>query len=241
MPENRPIKKPKVIPLDDQDAPPDFDPAIALTRLVLGGAVEGMDQLVDQLKQWEGQTQAELEAINTEELEEIDRLRYALIGFVFESQVRLREEFAKIDRDNSFLNGLLEITDNPILRPLHDGIDQLSKRIEADINRWVHLGQAEEQQSRAVARQTIDNVMEDVIDYLARNPDVRDLIQQQSVGIMGNAVDNVRTATTSGDELLERIARRIFGRAPRTELRQQQLPPGQNNRQVPPGPNNGDR
>ena len=51
-----------------------------------------------------------------------------------------------------------------------------------------------------------------MLDYLAQKPEVRDLVQQQSVGVAGELVRSLRTRSTDMDSYLEDRANAILGR-----------------------------
>ncbi|MDX1416435.1 MAG: hypothetical protein R3293_19705, partial [Candidatus Promineifilaceae bacterium] len=76
----------------------EFDPLRALTSLLLGGAIEGTSQLVRRLETYEAEVRRQeaeraAEAHETDsvpEEDELDRLRYAFVGFVLDAQDTFR-------------------------------------------------------------------------------------------------------------------------------------------------------
>jgi hypothetical protein len=56
--------------------------------------------------------------------------------------------------------------------------------------------------------------MTEVMTQLAQKPEVRELLQQQSMSLAGEVVGEVRQRTASTDALLERLARAILRRSP---------------------------
>jgi len=57
-----------------------------------------------------------------------------------------------------------------------------------------------------------------VIDHLAENPEIRELVAQQSMGMAEDIVDGVRARTVSADTLIERVVRGLLNRPPREQL-----------------------
>jgi hypothetical protein len=68
-----------------------------------------------------------------------------------------------------------------------------------------------------------DHVLPVIIDDLAHDPRVRDLVLEQSKGSMGEAAHNVRSATAQADDRIEHAFRRLVGpkRGPNPESAQQ--------------------
>jgi hypothetical protein len=102
-------------------------------------------------------------------------------------------------------------------QPLHHGYDQCAARGQAIVERWIDAGRAAEQRSRALARQAAfdgtDEAMDEVIGILAEKPEVRDLVTQQTVGMAGELVGEVRERGAAADTFWERRLRRLLRRA----------------------------
>ena len=94
----RPIAPAEVI----GDVPPDsarFDTAAALLRLLVGGALVGMDELRVRLERWQEATQASAQTVHQTmrtmpPRTTSDALRYTLVGMLFETETRMRRGFA---------------------------------------------------------------------------------------------------------------------------------------------------
>ena len=86
----------------------------------------------------------------------------------------------------------------------------------------VDEGRAEEQNGRLLAGMTVQEVIDEFINYISDNEElaelVRDQIGQQSIGMAGVVVDNSRRLTSTADNLLEGIVRRILRMRSREEL-----------------------
>jgi hypothetical protein len=59
-----------------------------------------------------------------------------------------------------------------------------------------------------------ERVLPAVIDDLAADPKIRDMVVEQSRGVIGEATDNLREGTASADDRVEILARRLLRREP---------------------------
>jgi hypothetical protein len=83
-------------------------------------------------------------------------------------------------------------------------------------------GRVEEQKAKLLAGETIDELIDQVVDTVAESPELTDMIVsivgQQGKGVVGVAGENARSLTVIADSATERFVRRLFGRKPRQEL-----------------------
>jgi hypothetical protein len=63
-------------------------------------------------------------------------------------------------------------------------------------------------------------VIDEVLDYMAKNPEVRQLIEQQGMSMADTAVGEVRERTATADMWIERIARSLLHRPASEETTQ---------------------
>jgi hypothetical protein len=93
-------------------------------------------------------------------------------------------------------------------------------RIKA--NQLIEEGELETQKGRVLATGAITELIAEIMDELAENPDlqefVQDLVGQQGVGMATSAVDNVRSVALTADDAAEGLVRWLFRRTPRREL-----------------------
>ena len=209
---------------------PDFDALRALTSLLVGGAIEGTSQLTARLRQYQEairQEAAEIgeesdEAVATDE-DELVRLRYALVGFIFDAQAALRRNvslWAKLaDRSTRITNRVTQpVTNSFLFSPVRRRYNGLIRRGEESLARWIEDGRIEEPPSRQLARMTYVELVDEFIDQLAKNPQLQSVITQQSIGVASDMRDEVRERTVTADNLMEGLVRRILRRTPRAEL-----------------------
>jgi hypothetical protein len=233
----------------------------SLTRLILGGAEVGLDELLRLLQVWEAETarlQAEtahLQSENTHlqadaakllaegelqapgssegqaltgELSEkhADRLRYAFIGWLFESEAALLRRASLLGRPEGAATRWMRLwarpaaalQGSPLFSPFRGRLDRWAARGEREVRRWIALGREEEAHSRLLARVAFDKTVDEYIEYLTTNPEVKDLVQMQSTGLANEVIEEVRERTVSADTFLEGLARSLLHRLPRRQL-----------------------
>jgi hypothetical protein len=217
-----------------------------ISRLAIGGISIGIDNLQNRLNKWEDQaaispsdqrmlkTHADryplpqsstqiIPANDTVDDTNLDLVRYALIGLIFESQYQVQSSyktFKKVGKlsgrlSSPFLN-TLEST--KVLSPARSRYNRLVSRGEQEVNRWITLGRSEHIRSRQMAEIAFDDTLESSVQYLAESPDIQDLVQSQGIGLASEVVDEVRERTISADTVLEGVFRAILRRKPRSEL-----------------------
>ena len=200
----------------------------AITRLLVGGALEDWDEFFSHLKTWEEEiTTARSQQGRVIDLGQTDPatdLRYAMIGLLFEGQDRV------LRRSKKALGLAWQVTESfwaPLLNragtargldPARDRYERLVQRGQEVTNRWVDRGWQEESHSRELARTAAEQSFDFSMDMLGQAPALEQLIRDQSVGLTQTAVDEARSRTVSGDLIAEQYARRILRRTPRQDL-----------------------
>jgi hypothetical protein len=215
-------------------AEPSFDFLDALTRLVVGALLEAPDELSRRLQIWEAEA-AQQVAENVEAAEsatavsppitesDTHLLRYALAGMLLEGPAHARRGASLVGKVALSIGGsanrrLRPFTHNRLTQPLHQRYDQLADHGETVVNRWIANGRSQSPASRALAREAVTHTIDDIIEHLAQNEEVRGLVQQQGVGLAADVVDGVRARTVTADDILEKIVRSFLKRPPREQL-----------------------
>ena len=219
------------------------------TRLVVGSALLGVDELARRASGWE-QLAAQAEAATTRALAPAQddpappdtpapapagetivipaadtaspadsQLGLAMIGWVFATQERLRQER---DPGKIFQAASAQVATTAaalIRESLGWGsADQKARAAAASDSRmqaWIARGRTEARHSRALARAALYEIVHDVIDALAEEPAIQDLIQSQSTTLAGEVLGEVRQRTISADIYVDSLSRRLFRRARR--------------------------
>ncbi|MCA9979947.1 MAG: hypothetical protein KDD89_03925 [Anaerolineales bacterium] len=218
---------------------PEFDPAEALTRVLIGLTVEGQRELIKRLQAWEEIAHSANDplAIQASDVA-ASQLRYALIGYLLETQAQARHSASKLlelidvsSRLALTTINLMLVTVRPAsnrlltsryVQPRYDSatnrFDYLVARGERELRRWTARGQLEDMPSRAMGRHAVLDSIDEFIDYLSKNDQIAQLVQEQSVGLAGEVVTEVREYSVSADNALESIVRRLLRRAPRPTI-----------------------
>jgi hypothetical protein len=117
------------------------------------------------------------------------------------------------DEAESYFDEAFAADEQPTpLDPLLKRLDDLLDAAGARVNRWAERGWVEEQHGRRMARQASVSVVDELLDYMARNPEVRELIEQQATSMAGVAVGEVRGRSETADLWIERLAHRVLRR-----------------------------
>ena len=202
----------------------------SITRLLVGGALVGWDELFSHLRAWEEEITAtraqEADVINAPPQDPATTMRFAMIGLLFESQERV------VKRSKKTLDLVWQVTESfwsPFLNraanarqldPARDRYENLVRRGEAVTRGWVDRGQDEEARSRQLARTAVQESFDTSMEELGQAPALEQLIRRQSAGLTQTAMDEARARTISGDLIAEHFARRILRRVPRNQLQE---------------------
>ena len=202
---------------------PAFDAIHSLTRLLVGGALEGSAEMARRLALWEAFLREEMgqDTAPTDQSPE-NLMRHALIGLLFEGEEQARRGLSQVwglqkRLAQTAVRTTRPITRSRLLNPLHRRLDSAAERGQAEMVRWIQRGQLEEPVSRELARLAFGEIVDEFIEHLAENQEVKELVQQQGVGLANEMVGQVRERTFTADTLVERIARAITRRSPRLE------------------------
>jgi len=202
-----------------------------LTRFLIGVLVLGSDELLQRLRA----AQREIEAngdVLTQRTQSDDKtaatlLRHLTIGLAMRGQRRIARAAYKgfrfsVSGGNRILGTLDRLTDNRFVRPLRNPVDSLLSNVDRELDLVITEGRLEEQNSRTLAQEGVDGIVDDLLVYISENPElddfIRRLIGQQSVGLAGVARDNTRQLSVTTDAALEGAVRRVLRLKPRKEM-----------------------
>ncbi len=200
-----------------------FDPAHGVTRLLVGVALEGTDELMRRLQRWE--TAARESAATTPNVNDTSQaaeFRYAMIGLLLEGETRVRQGIQRLEQATARATHRVTQTVDPNgwpapRSPLGRGLDRFLSRRQDDIAHWRDAGRQAEHEGRLTAREALSSSTHEVFGYMAQEPQVRDLIEQQGVTMASTALGAVRTRTATADRKVERFVRRALGMQPLEE------------------------
>jgi hypothetical protein len=192
----------------------------ASLRLLVGSALNGTDAYLLRLRRaQEAQESARPETIVIDENEAFrDRLKYLLLGILFEAPDTLQRGMERVEQTSSkvyqlFSNLVSPITNSRIFNPLRVRYDDVAARCEKVIDRLVMNGRIEEQNSRMLLQQkNLDDVVNEVLEYVLLRTEVMQIVQESGVGVAGGMVDEFRDQSASVDNLLEGKLKSLFKR-----------------------------
>lgn len=214
----------------------------SFTRLVVGGALVGWDELVSRINTWDEETRRAIDSqAEPREVIIIDGesntaqrrmtpepatklVRLALVGMLFETQTRIVERTTSTIRnaDLSSSRALTPISQwagqSRIAKAAQKRFDTLVRRGETVTRRWIDRGRMEDTYSRQLVTTAAQDSFADSMEQLGQAPALQTLIRQQSAGLTQDALDEVRGRTVSGDLVLEGLMRSLLRRKPRRTL-----------------------
>jgi hypothetical protein len=202
------------------EEPADQDLKILL-RLLIGTAVEGNDEFRRRARLWQAGiniTDPSKVVISVEDESEAARLRYGLIGFLFQAIEAGQDSLSSLNTVSSrafrrVSRLFAPLTRSRLWRPVQANFDSYSEKGESIVNTWIKIGRREERLSRTLARQqAYEQMVNEVIDYVAQKPEIRDIVQQQSVGMAEEIVGEIRERSIEFDEMLEKRVNSILRR-----------------------------
>lgn len=190
-------------------------PTETLARLLVGAALLGLDGLATRSPVWEAAAGIERPAAGAVATDERDsgHFRHALIGWVFETEERLRPQGNPIQwlrtvATSAFAAGtsvVIDLLPLPRLRRNRSGQPQAEPSDE-ETRRWVRRGLAEAEPSRRFAQAALEDLVDSTIRYLARRPAVQEaLVELARSPAMDEAVAHI-AAGPAIERAVEHIA-----------------------------------
>jgi hypothetical protein len=206
---------------DGLDLEPERAPSVS--RFLVGLLLLGSDQLAQGLG---GARQLKTEALPEEETSS-EVLRYLALGLLARGQRRAGRRlrtvyYASVGTASWTYDKLNRWTDNRLLRPLRNPVEARLQGWWEEAAQIVEEGRREEQDSRAMAAESVQSVVENILDQVAEGEEVdrliMELVGQKSVSFASSLVDNVRTLTAAVDYALEGVLRKLLRRTARHAL-----------------------
>jgi hypothetical protein len=212
-------------------APLAFEDLQILTRFLSGAVILGGGELLQRLRYFQRLFDTDPHSLPTlaaaDEETTGDLLRYLALGMVARGQTRVARGLRQgahlsLAVSRSIVGGLDRLTDTGLARPLRRPVERRLKALGQEAAQIIDEGRLEEQNARYLATQTVGDVIDDLLDHLAENPEVADLIRTQigaqSAGLAGVVAENSRSVTVVGDYALEGLVRRLLRRTLRRDL-----------------------
>jgi hypothetical protein len=214
-----------------QQAEISVDDAQLVSRLVVGLLLFGGEELLLRLRSAQQRIEAggELAAGDVIPQDETmtEVLGYLALGMAMRGQRRLARMVKRgvrlsLNAAGWTLGALNRVTDNRLARPLRAPVERRMWGLVIDGQSAIQEGRQEVAVSRKVADETLGELVEEVIQTLAENPELTSAIQRvmvgQGAGLTGTMVGSARELSVSADDLTEGMVRRLLRRKPRGEL-----------------------
>ena len=190
----------------------------ATLRLVVGSALNGRDAYIQRLRLMQAaQASVKPEIIDIDESEDsLDQLRYLLLGVLFETPDLFQRGLMRAEKVSSKVYGLFSkilspFTNSWIFSPAKNRYDNAAARGEKVINRLIMKGRTEEQNSRLIIQQkAIDDLINDVLEYVVLNTEATQIIQEGGVGMAGGMLDEFREQSATVDSIVEQKLKSLF-------------------------------
>lgn len=202
-----------------------------VTRFLTGILLLGGDGFMHRLREVRGDLAGHSgfmdQSASVDEASTRELARYLAIGLTRRGQARLeqgvRRGFALSLGTASWAFGLVNrATDNWLMRPVRRPVESRLRRLDRESVRIIQEGKLEEHKSKLLAQETVSEIVDEVIDFVAENPDaaawIQDILAGQSVGLATAMRNNARQLTAASDGLAEAVVRRMLRRTPRQEL-----------------------
>ena len=217
-------ERPSSLPTDKQVTPLDLSQeGQPISRFLVGLLLLGSDQLVQGLGQAK---QPEADVLPGGETSG-DLLRHLAIGLLArgerEAGTSLRTVYYASVGTASWASQMLDRwTDNGLMRPFRRPIDVRIQRLGDQVAEVIEEGKREEQESRVLAAEGVQSLVENIFDQLAESEEmdrlIGELVGQKTVSYGTSLVDNMRTLTATADDTLEGVLRKLLRRTPRRAL-----------------------
>jgi hypothetical protein len=189
-----------------------FRTAILIT---LGGVLAGIDRL-SKIAQEENsdidnvEEGFDLSTSLADSVPENKRTRYLIIGGIVRSSqavYKLTSQTIQSASDiaHSMTDFLSPVTNSWLFRPIANRWQGIKENSQDIVEEWIEEGIRSEKSSLDLVHRTADRTAGDLIHMVAERPEVQDLVQQQSVGMVQEVTDELQGRTAAADSLLERI------------------------------------
>ena len=202
-------------------------------RAAIGAASLGIEELANRARAWDEETADEQSAavdecvaredeINKDvtgraEEPKIERRIYMMIGFTLEAADTVSLSAKRIDQlQQDLRDTLIPYIELMAETDFGNRIYEMSLvRFDNSVARWTEVGRRERARGKIIAKRALSELSSTGISTFAESPEVREMVRSQSTGLAMDVVDDVRQRTEAADQIVERIARKLFGRKPR--------------------------
>ncbi len=215
------------------------DPLTTLARLALGSVLVANEDFERRLREWDERAYEARQEQIREHAENARRfgqyaqrdsaplipsdplvaVRHVALGALVDTRRRLQGDgrpWVQIPKpvEDATAAVVHALEQSELLAPARQQFDAYVERGEEQVRYWEALGRREEQYSRLMTRTAVVTTVESTVTEVTRNPQVVELVQAQSVGILTEVLEEFRERVVALDILLRRFFGRLVGRAP---------------------------
>ena len=165
-----------------------FSISRSILRLVVGGAIQSISTVTEEMRRWESahpESQPVIEPIGGEpDTHAAAQMREAGIGLMFRSLETAQKgaSLALYSADmlsRRMLRPFKPLANSRLLGPLNRQFDALAARGQEELASMVRSGQLDEQRGREMAQDVFNKVVGEVVQNLSNNPQITVLIRTQ--------------------------------------------------------------
>lgn len=209
----------------------EFEKMQLLSRFLLGIALVGSDGFLSLLRDMQLDIQAAPDLIERTiapgSYTRSEAMRYLGIGLFVRGQKRIARGIrwgvqTSLSTAGWAFNRLNRAADNQLTRPVRRPLESQAESLARELRPIIEEGRFEEQNARLLAGETVSEMIDQILDFVANNPELQDfitdLIGHQSTSLASVVGDNARQLSVVSDNLAEGVMRGIFRRKPRREM-----------------------
>ena len=215
----------------EQDQDPDDDNLDLGLRFLVGLLAIGVDEAVLRLQKMQAKLDQDPDLWRVGIPAPGKTLRrqawYLGLGLIRRTQKRLRKDLHRVfdwstENTGRAASSSTEWVGRRLPSPVRDALQSRLLHWRTQAAEIIQEGEIEEYQGRALASGAIGELIKEIMDEIASNPDLQDYVQdivgQQGVGMAASVVDNARSVAVTADEAAEGLLRWLFRRTPRRDL-----------------------
>jgi hypothetical protein len=202
-----------------------------VSRLVLGLLLFGGEALLSRLRSTQQRIEASGELAAGDTIPDDETMAHVLgylaVGILMRGQQRLTRTVKRgVNYSMNLAGWALDrsgrVADNRLTRPFRAPIERRIQGLMVEGQGAISDGRREVYASRTLTDETVDELIEEVVQAIAENPELTSIIERvfagQGVGMTSTVMGNARELSVSADDLAEGVVRRLLGRKPRREL-----------------------
>ena len=215
--------------MTDSSAPTDLPPPqpsdAEIHRTIVRIAAGGVGELLDRVRA----LAAELESADTDpdSVETVplttNRSAMVLVGWVSEWPEQMNAMRSSLEKSSLARLGDVVYNTGAVIAEATGLADFVSAVTEPsrvaladEIDRLAKVGTAEYARGRVLAVQAFEESFDAIVAYMGDSEEVAELVRQQTLGITGSAVQEIRETGAAADGLTEGLIHKLFGRGIRS-------------------------